>query len=82
MRVSRTLGGETPPLRSTAMCVGRLMRFCLATGNVGQRPFDMAYKVMYFLKDMKEGAAPPAGLTTTGLDSCTPKTVDIGGGGS
>jgi hypothetical protein len=24
----------------------------LATGNVGQRPFDMGYKVMYALKDM------------------------------
>ncbi|HKN27585.1 MAG TPA: substrate-binding domain-containing protein [Roseiarcus sp.] len=54
----------------------------LATGNVGQRPFDMGYRVMYFLKDMKEGKAPPADPTCTGLDVCTPKNVDtcVGGG--
>jgi ribose transport system substrate-binding protein len=55
----------------------------LATGNVGQRPFDMGYKVMYFLKDMKEGKPPPADPTYTGLDVCTPKNVAtcVGGGG-
>ena len=54
----------------------------MATGNVGQRPFDMGYKVMYFLKDMKEGKAAPADPTYTGLDVCTPKNVDtcVGGG--
>ncbi len=54
----------------------------LATGNVGQRPFDMGYKVMYFLKDMKEGKAAPADPTYTGLDVCTPKNVNtcVGGG--
>jgi ribose transport system substrate-binding protein len=54
----------------------------LATGNVGQRPFDMGYKVMYFLLDMKEGKPAPADPTYTGLDICTPKTVDtcVGGG--
>ena len=55
----------------------------LATGNVGQRPFDMGYKVMYFLKDMKEGKPAPADPTYTGLDVCTPKNVAtcVGGGG-
>jgi ribose transport system substrate-binding protein len=54
----------------------------LATGNVGQRPFDMGYKVMYFLKDMKEGKPAPKDPTYTGLDVCAPKNVDtcVGGG--
>jgi len=49
---------------------------------VGQRPFDMGYKVMYFLRDMKEGKAPPKDPTYTGLDVCTPKNVAtcVGGG--
>ncbi len=59
-----------------------LLKEGLATGNVGQRPFDMGYKVMYFLKDMKDGKAAPADPTYTGLDICTPKNVDtcVGGG--
>jgi ribose transport system substrate-binding protein len=54
----------------------------LATGNVGQRPFDMGYKAMYFLKDIKDGKAAPADPTYTGLDVCTPKNADtcVGGG--
>jgi ribose transport system substrate-binding protein len=58
------------------------LRAGLATGNVGQRPFDMGYKVMYALKDMKDGKAPPPDPTYTGLDVCTPKNVEtcIGGG--
>jgi ribose transport system substrate-binding protein len=55
----------------------------LASGNVGQRPFEMGYKAMYFLKDIKEGKAPPADPTYTGLDVCTPDTAAtcVGGGG-
>jgi ribose transport system substrate-binding protein len=55
----------------------------LASGNVGQRPFEMGYKVMYGLLDIKEGKAPPADPTYTGLDICTPDNVDtcVGGGG-
>ncbi len=55
----------------------------LASGNVGQRPFEMGYKVMYGLLDIKEGKAPPADPTYTGLDVCTPDNVDtcVGGGG-
>jgi ribose transport system substrate-binding protein len=58
------------------------LRAGLATGNVGQRPFDMGYKAMYALKDMKDGKAAPPDPTYTGLDICTPKNVDtcIGGG--
>jgi ribose transport system substrate-binding protein len=59
-----------------------LMKKGLSSGQVGQRPFEMGYKAMYFLKDIKDGKAPPADPTYTGLDVCTPKTADtcVGGG--
>ena len=59
-----------------------LMKKGLSSGQVGQRPFEMGYKAMYFLKDIKDGKAPPADPTYTGLDVCTPKNVAtcIGGG--
>jgi ribose transport system substrate-binding protein len=59
-----------------------LMKKGLSSGQVGQRPFEMGYKAMYFLKDMKEGKPAPADPTYTGLDVCTPKTADtcVGGG--
>jgi len=52
-----------------------LMKKGLSAGQVGQRPFEMGYKAMYFLKDIKEGKALPADPTYTGLDVCTPKNV-------
>ena len=72
----RIASGDTLPMQLDELREG------LATGNVGQRPFDMGYKVMYFLKDMKDGKAAPADPTYTGLDVCTPKNVDtcVGGG--
>jgi ribose transport system substrate-binding protein len=59
-----------------------LLKAGFASGNVGQRPFEMGYKAMYFLKDLKEGKAPPQDPTYTGLDVCTPDNVAtcIGGG--
>ncbi len=59
-----------------------LLKEGLASGNVGQRPFEMGYKAMYFLKDIKDGKAAPKDPTYTGLDVCTPKTTAtcIGGG--
>src|SRR5499427_4286178 len=59
-----------------------LMKQGLSEGQVGQRPFEMGYKAMYFLKDIKDGKTPPSDPTYTGLDVCTPKTADtcIGGG--
>lgn len=48
----------------------------LASGNVGQRPFEMGYKAMNFLYDIKEGKGNPTDPTYTGLDVCTPKNVD------
>jgi ribose transport system substrate-binding protein len=59
-----------------------LMKAGLSAGQVGQRPFEMGYKAMYFLKDIKDGKPAPADPTYTGLDVCTPKTADtcVGGG--
>jgi len=59
-----------------------LMKEGLSAGQVGQRPFEMGYKAIYFLKDVAEGKAPPADPTYTGLDVCTPETADtcVGGG--
>ena len=53
----------------------------LSLGQVGQRPFDMGYEAMVFLKDIKEGKEV-ADPTYTGLDVCTPENADtcIGGG--
>jgi ribose transport system substrate-binding protein len=67
---------DTLPIQIDAMKKG------LSAGQVGQRPFEMGYKAMYFLKDMKEGKAAPTDPTYTGLDVCTPKTADtcVGGG--
>jgi len=36
-----------------------LLKEGLASGNVGQRPFEMGYKAMYYLKDIKDGKAAP-----------------------
>ena len=52
------------------------LKMGLATGNVGQRPFEMGYKSMMFLKDIKDGKPGPKDPTYTGLDVCTPKNVD------
>jgi ribose transport system substrate-binding protein len=52
-----------------------LMKKGLSAGQVGQRPFEMGEKTMHFLKDIKEGKAPPTDPTFTGLDVCTPKNV-------
>jgi ribose transport system substrate-binding protein len=67
---------DTLPIQIDAMKKG------LSAGQVGQRPFEMGYKAMYFLKDMKDGKPAPSDPTYTGLDVCTPKTADtcVGGG--
>ncbi len=57
-----------------------LMNEGLSKGQVGQRPFEMGYKAMLFLKDLKDGKTV-ADPTYTGLDVCTPETAKtcIGG---
>jgi ribose transport system substrate-binding protein len=52
-----------------------LLKAGLSEGQVGQRPFDMGYKTMFFLKDIKDGKAAPSDPTYTGLDVCTPKNA-------
>jgi ribose transport system substrate-binding protein len=58
-----------------------LLKAGLSRGQVGQRPFDMGYKTMFFLKDIKDGKPAPRDPTYTGLDVCTPQNVTtcIGG---
>ena len=58
-----------------------LMKEGLSAGQVGQRPFEMGYKVIYAIKDMTEGKPAPADPTYTGLDVCTPENVDTCVGG-
>ena len=52
-----------------------LLKAGFRNGQVGQRPFEMGYKAMYVLKDIKDGKAAPADPTYTGLDVCTPETA-------
>ena len=52
----------------------QLMKEGLSEGQVGQRPFEMGYKAIMFLKDLKEGKTVND-PTYTGLDVCTPKTA-------
>jgi ribose transport system substrate-binding protein len=52
-----------------------LLKAGLSRGQVGQRPFDMGYKTMSFLKDIKDGKPAPKDPTYTGLDVCTPQNV-------
>ncbi len=58
-----------------------LMKEGLSAGQVGQRPFEMGYRVIHAIYDMAHGADAPADPTYTGLDVCTPANVDtcIGG---
>jgi ribose transport system substrate-binding protein len=59
---------DTLPVQMGLMSAG------LSKGQVGQRPFEMGYKAMFFLKDLKEGKTV-ADPTYTGLDVCTPQTA-------
>ena len=52
------------------------LKLGLATGNVGQRPFEMGYLAMKYLYDIKEGKPGPKDPTYTGLDVVTPENVD------
>jgi ribose transport system substrate-binding protein len=59
-----------------------LMNEGLSLGQVGQRPFEMGYQSMVFLRQMViENGEEPEDPTYTGLDVCTPETADtcIGG---
>ncbi|HSU06599.1 MAG TPA: sugar-binding protein [Acetobacteraceae bacterium] len=58
-----------------------LLKAGLSLGQVGQRPFDMGYKSMVALKDIKDGKPAPADPTYTGLDVCTPQNASTCVGG-
>lgn len=58
------LVADTLPMQMEQLADG------LAHGNVGQRPFEMGYKAMYFLKDIVEGKSV-SDPSYTGLDVCT-----------
>lgn len=52
-----------------------LLKEGLSRGQVGQRPYEMGYQSMVFLKDLKEGKTVED-PTYTGLDVCTPENAD------
>lgn len=52
------------------------MKEGFSAGQVGQRPFQMGYEVMKAFAQMAAGGEPPTDPTYTGLDVCTPATVD------
>jgi ribose transport system substrate-binding protein len=52
-----------------------LMKAGFSKGQVGQRPFEMGYKTMLFLRDIKDGKPAPKDPTFTGLDVCTPQNA-------
>jgi len=52
-----------------------LLKAGLSKGQVGQRPAEMGYKTMFFLKDIKDGKPAPKDPTYTGLDVCTLETA-------
>ena len=53
-----------------------LLKAGLSKGQVGQRPAEMGYKTMFFLKDIKDGKPAPKDPTYTGLDVCTSETAN------
>jgi ribose transport system substrate-binding protein len=52
-----------------------LLKAGLSKGQVGQRPAEMGYRTMFFLKDIKDGKPAPKDPTYTGLDVCAPETA-------
>lgn len=52
------------------------MKEGLSQGQVGQRPYEMGYKSMMALNDIKAGKPAPQDPTYTGLDVCTPANAD------
>lgn len=59
----------------------KLMEEGLSLGQVGQRPFEMGYKTMYYMVDIIEKKQNPKDPSYTGLDKCTPANAKtcIGG---
>ena len=54
-----------------------LLKAGLSHYNVGQRPYEMAYKAVQVLDDILDKKAAPPPMITTGLEICTPETADF-----
>jgi ribose transport system substrate-binding protein len=52
-----------------------LLKDGLSHFNVGQRPFDMAYKAVEVLNDLTDGKTVPPAIVT-GLEVCTPQDTE------
>ncbi len=55
-----------------------LLKAGLSDFNVGQRPYDMAYKAIEALNDLTDGKSVPPSITT-GVEVCTPQDTDTCG---
>ena len=55
-----------------------LLKAGLSDFNVGQRPYDMAYKAIEALNDLTDGKTVPPSITT-GVEVCTPQDADTCG---
>ena len=64
------VAGDTLPPQMEALKAGQ------SHVQVGQRPFEMGYQVMFAFQQMADGGAAPEDPTYTGLDVCTPETAD------
>jgi ribose transport system substrate-binding protein len=54
----------------------QMLKEGISSGQVGQRPFQMGYRAMYLLKDLKEGKAVPNSPIHPGLSICTLNNVN------
>ncbi len=59
-----------------------LLKEGLSSAQIGQRPYEMGYQAMVFLKDIKDGKEKPRDPTYIELDICTRQNVAtcVGGG--
>ena len=59
-----------------------LLKAGLSSGQIGQRPYEMGYRAMQYLRDIKDGKEKPRDPTYIDLDICTRQNVAtcIGGG--
>ncbi len=55
-----------------------LLKAGLSDFNVGQRPYEMAYKAIEALNDLTDGKSVPPSITT-GVEICTPQDTDTCG---
>ena len=52
-----------------------LLKAGLSSAQIGQRPYEMGYQAMFFLKDIKDGKDKPRDPTYIDLDICTRQNV-------